>query len=207
MVSGGGGDNSWPMALRSAAHPQHDLAYQLLRGNRCDICGGTIAAEFRYRCDTCDFDAHGGCLRPDPRTQARTTLPVLPTANAPHHPPPPLPPVVQPARPRPSSSSYAAPAPPPQYHQCGHASALPAPAPPQAAGQCVPVRPLELAPAPPPARRADLGCQSCVHAPSLSSGAAQPWLRERSRSRCTGELQPSSSATIPGHQQPWRLHG
>jgi len=109
-MAGGGGDNSsWPMALRSAAHPQHELAYQLLRRNRCDLCGGTIAGEFGYRCDACNFDAHGGCLRPDPRTQARTALPILPTANAGHKPP--RPPVVQP-RPRPNPPSYAAPAPP-----------------------------------------------------------------------------------------------
>ena len=109
-MAGGGGDNSsWPMALRSAAHPQHELAYQLLRRNRCDLCGGTIAGEFGYRCDACNFDAHGGCLRPDARTQARTALPALPM-------------------PRSNSSSYAAPAPPPHHHQWGHAPALPAPA-------------------------------------------------------------------------------
>ncbi|CAN6342794.1 unnamed protein product [Urochloa humidicola] len=44
MERGGGShSSSWPATIRTPAHPQHELEYQLLPSNSCNLCCGDIA--------------------------------------------------------------------------------------------------------------------------------------------------------------------
>ncbi|CAN6342793.1 unnamed protein product [Urochloa humidicola] len=79
MERGGGShSSSWPATIRTPAHPQHELEYQLLPSNSCNLCCGDIAGEFAYRCAACDFDIHCACLPKPNKTlaQARAAPPL-----------------------------------------------------------------------------------------------------------------------------------